>query len=179
MKKINEPLIAAIRGRYDKSGKIEQQLEINYRGLSNALTTVQKDNVVIIPIEEYKKMIEIKEFLIGKSVTGYKYVSEDEAYLELNDGSLLEVSCDPAPDCCGYNDFSVNIPDGFDFSDNVITKVEYEEVDGYGDEGSISVGIFTNDTRIDIEGEWGSGSGWSYGQFVSIECIVPNKEENN
>ena len=39
---------AAIRGRYNKDKKIEQQLEINNNKKSNALTTVEKDNVLIL-----------------------------------------------------------------------------------------------------------------------------------
>ena len=60
---INEVQIGAIRGRNPKnplsrvSGlPTEQMLEINENGTSNALTTVQKDNVVVIPapIVEYQ-----------------------------------------------------------------------------------------------------------------------------
>lgn len=39
--------IGAIRGREDSNNKITQRLELNESGTSNALTTVQKDNVVI------------------------------------------------------------------------------------------------------------------------------------
>jgi len=37
----------AIRGRYDKNGKIKQQLELRPDDKTNSLTTVQKDNVVV------------------------------------------------------------------------------------------------------------------------------------
>lgn len=37
----------AIRGRYDKEGKIKQQLELRSDDKTNSLTTVQKDNVVV------------------------------------------------------------------------------------------------------------------------------------
>ena len=37
----------AIRGRYDKDGKIQQQLELRPDDKTNSLTTVQKDNVVV------------------------------------------------------------------------------------------------------------------------------------
>jgi DNA-cytosine methyltransferase len=37
----------AIRGRYDKDGKIKQQLELRSDDKTNSLTTVQKDNVVV------------------------------------------------------------------------------------------------------------------------------------
>ena len=37
----------AIRGRYNIEGKIEQQLELRTDGVTNTLTTVEKDNVII------------------------------------------------------------------------------------------------------------------------------------
>ena len=37
----------AIRGRYNEDGKIEQRLELREDGMSNTLTTVEKDNVVV------------------------------------------------------------------------------------------------------------------------------------
>ncbi len=46
---IIEPVIAAIRGRKNEDDTYEQRLEINQKGVSNTLTTVQKDNVVIVP----------------------------------------------------------------------------------------------------------------------------------
>lgn len=42
----------AMRGRYDESGKISQHLEPRHDGLTNTLTTVQKDNC-IIEYQEY------------------------------------------------------------------------------------------------------------------------------
>lgn len=46
---IIEPIPAAIRGRCDDDGKYKQHLEIKKDGTVNTLTTVQKDNVVIVP----------------------------------------------------------------------------------------------------------------------------------
>ena len=46
---VKEPFIVASRGRYVDGGKIEQRLEPNFRGVSNTLTTVQKDNLVCDP----------------------------------------------------------------------------------------------------------------------------------
>jgi len=37
----------AIRGRYNSDGKIEQQLELRNDGVTNTLTTVEKDNVIV------------------------------------------------------------------------------------------------------------------------------------
>lgn len=41
----------AFRGRYDKNGNIKQNLEIHNDGISNTITSVEKDNYVI---EEYE-----------------------------------------------------------------------------------------------------------------------------
>lgn len=46
---VTEPVIAASRGRYTESGETAQKLEPNMTGVSNTLTTVQKDNLVIEP----------------------------------------------------------------------------------------------------------------------------------
>lgn len=49
---VDEPIIVASRGRYtdkDNPNKTEQQLELNDSGLSNTITTVQKDNYVAEP----------------------------------------------------------------------------------------------------------------------------------
>lgn len=120
-------------------------------------------------------MNDFKE-LIGKSVTGFEQVSECEAYLNISDGSRVEILCNDYCDCCGWNDFEVAIPEGFDFSDNVITKVDYNETeDHYDAAGVVTLGIFTNDAKINVEGAYGSGSGWGYGQFVTI--AIAGKEE--
>lgn len=58
MEKINEPIIGALRGRNPENpnergrsnGKYKQRLEINEKGTSNTITSVQKDNVVVEPI---------------------------------------------------------------------------------------------------------------------------------
>lgn len=39
---------AAMRGRYNFDGKVEQKIEIRDEELSNAITTVQKDSLVVI-----------------------------------------------------------------------------------------------------------------------------------
>jgi len=45
------PLILASRGRYNKEGKVEQNLEPKTDGTTNSITTVQKDNYLL---KEYK-----------------------------------------------------------------------------------------------------------------------------
>ena len=39
---------AAMRGRYNSDGKIEQKIEVRNDEFSNAITTVQKDSFVVI-----------------------------------------------------------------------------------------------------------------------------------
>ena len=56
-KVIAEPQIVAERGRYNEDRKIKQQLEVQKSGNSNALTTVQKDNLVLEP----NKIIQIND----------------------------------------------------------------------------------------------------------------------
>lgn len=46
---IIEPIPAALRGRYDSDGKIKQRLELKDDGSTNTITTVQKDNLIIVP----------------------------------------------------------------------------------------------------------------------------------
>jgi len=43
----NQAVIGAMRGRYNKDGKTEQQIELNDTGNTNSITTVQKDNLVV------------------------------------------------------------------------------------------------------------------------------------
>ena len=38
---------AAMRGRYNSEGKTEQQIEVRNDELSNAITTIQKDSLVV------------------------------------------------------------------------------------------------------------------------------------
>lgn len=47
---------AAMRGRYNSDGKTEQQIEVRNDELSNAITTVQKDSLIV----ENKSWIEKK-----------------------------------------------------------------------------------------------------------------------
>ena len=46
------PVCCAMRGRYNEDGKIEQQLEVNSSEYVNAITTVQKDVLILEEIDE-------------------------------------------------------------------------------------------------------------------------------
>lgn len=48
-------LPAALRGRYDESGKVKQRLELRPDGNTNTITTIEKDNVIIIKIRKEQK----------------------------------------------------------------------------------------------------------------------------
>ena len=111
--------------------------------------------------------------LIGKSIIGFESETEDKAWLLISDGSKVEIERNPEPDCCGGNDFTVDIPKEFDFNDNIIMKVDYvEEEDSCEASGTVTLGVFTNNATITVEGSYGSGSGWDYGQFVSIKLVT-------
>lgn len=43
---VKKSCAAAIRGRPNKAGKVEQQIEISNREYANAITTIQKDSMV-------------------------------------------------------------------------------------------------------------------------------------
>ncbi len=45
---------AAMRGRYNSDGKTEQKIELRDDELSNAITTVQKDSLVVLKKTETK-----------------------------------------------------------------------------------------------------------------------------
>lgn len=53
--KIIEVFPAALRGRYDENGKVKQRLELRPDGNTNTVTTVEKDNVIIVKIRKEKK----------------------------------------------------------------------------------------------------------------------------
>lgn len=60
MEEYLEPKIAAMRGRTPqqkgRNNNYEQRLEINDTGTTNALTTVQKDNLVVAPKYRIRKL---------------------------------------------------------------------------------------------------------------------------
>ena len=64
-----EPVIAAMRGRdVDGDGIFKQQIEVNKNGVSNTLTTFQKDNLVIEPLK-----------IIEATKKGYAEASEGDS----------------------------------------------------------------------------------------------------
>ena len=98
---VNEPVIVASRGRYtdkDDPTKTEQQLELNDSGLSNTITTVQKDNYVAEP--------KIINPLKGKTEYGWHFeqnvydVNSVSRAIKAGEGSgnmlkIIDSSCNP------------------------------------------------------------------------------------
>lgn len=58
---ILEPTKVAQRGRYNEQGELEQKIEVGKDGISNALTTVQKDNYVLESSDEIIRKLTPKE----------------------------------------------------------------------------------------------------------------------
>jgi DNA (cytosine-5)-methyltransferase 1 len=95
--------IVAIRGRNPQNPKsrvsgleTEQMLEINENGTSNALTTVQKDNVVVIPANNSKgrirRLTPSECFRLMDFNENFKWnVSDSQAYKQA--GNSIVVSC--------------------------------------------------------------------------------------
>jgi DNA (cytosine-5)-methyltransferase 1 len=54
---IIEPIPCALRGRREEDGKIHQHLEIKKDGITNTLTTVTKDNLILEGLDNSKFMI--------------------------------------------------------------------------------------------------------------------------
>lgn len=59
---------AAMRGRYDTNGKVKQQIELRKDGKSNALTTVNKDTLLVSRCYQVGLAREIKGFDIVKYI---------------------------------------------------------------------------------------------------------------
>lgn len=86
----------AIRGRYNEDGKIEQRLELRDDGVTNTLTTVEEDNVVVehrlnkdffVDMKGRCQYFEEKANYIQWDVSGKGYASQqDRAFYE--DGNI-------------------------------------------------------------------------------------------
>ncbi len=77
---IAEPTIVASRGRYTEN-KTEQQLEPNKEGVSNALTSVQKDNLVLEPNKlQFVGGIDSKNWIGGDKKLSRNYPQGNRVY---------------------------------------------------------------------------------------------------
>lgn len=109
------------------------------------------------------------ERLIGAQILRINETSID---VKLNDEiHTLEIVSDYG-DCCGYAVFTTNLLySEEDCRNPIITNVELKnKQDGYDGESSVITFYGESKPLATIESEAGSGSGWSYGAFVSLRC---------
>lgn len=115
------------------------------------------------------------EKLIGAQILT---VSVDSIEVKLGDEVFtLEIISDGG-DCCGYAEFTTNLLYSENDSRNpIITNVSLKS--GESDYEDSSVITFYGESKplATIESEAGSGSGWSYGAFVSLKCKALDIDE--
>ena len=112
---------------------------------------------------------------------GAQILSVCDSHIEVKKGEehfKLEIVHDDG-DCCGYADFKTNLlytPN--DLRNPVITNITRE--DGEDDECDSSIITFYGESKAlaSIESNAGSGSGWGYGAFVSLQCKALDIDEN-
>ena len=125
-------------------------------------------------------------FLLGgdemkmEKLIGAQILRVDDNYIEVKKDKevfKLEIFSDDG-DCCGYADFTTYLlysPN--DIRNPIITNVSREnEESEYGDSSVIT---FFGESKplATIESNAGSGSGWSYGAFVSLHCTALDIDE--
>lgn len=116
------------------------------------------------------------EKLIGAQIIS---VRNDSISVKLGDAvHTLEIDSDEGG-CCGYADFRTNLLySENDFRNPIITKIEkVNEDDDYSDSSVIT---FYGESKplATIESEAGSGSGYYYGAFVTLQCKSLDIDEN-
>jgi hypothetical protein len=120
-------------------------------------------------------MDEMFEKLIGSQIVNvgddYIEVKKDDEFFK------LEIISDDG-DCCGFAEFTTNLLySQNDLRNPIITNVTKED-DGnsYGDSSVIT---FFGESKplATIESNAGSGSGWEYGAYVSLECKLLDIDE--
>lgn len=116
------------------------------------------------------------EKLIGAQILT---VNDDSIEVKLGEKTFkLEIVSDGG-DCCGYADFTTNLLySENDFRNPIITNVSLEGGEGAYCDSSIITFYGESKPLATIESEAGSGSGWSYGAFVSLKCIPLDIDED-
>lgn len=127
----------AIRGRYNEDGVIEQRLELRNDGVTNTLTTVEKDNIIVehrlnkdyfIDTKGRCQEFEEKENYIQWDVSGKGYASQqDRAFYE--DGHLGTI---PANNAGNKMNVIENMPN--EFRIRKLTPLECWRLMGFKDE---------------------------------------------
>lgn len=127
----------AIRGRYNEDGVIEQRLELRNDGVTNTLTTVEKDNIIVehklnkdyfIDTKGRCQEFKEKENYIQWDVSGKGYASQqDRAFYE--DGHLGTI---PANNAGNKMNVIENMPN--EFRIRKLTPLECWRLMGFKDE---------------------------------------------
>lgn len=91
-----EPVAAAMRGRYNSDGELEQRVEISDRDYGNALTTAQKDSMVCEPTLRIRKLTPLECFrLMGFSDDDFyraeKVNSNTQLYKQAGNSIVVDV----------------------------------------------------------------------------------------
>lgn len=82
-------------------------------------------------------------------------------------------------DCCGYADFETKLlysPN--DLRNPIITNVTKEDERGYDTDSSLVTFYGESKPLAPIESNAGSGSGWSYGAYVTLTCSALDIDED-
>ena len=73
--------------------------------------------------------------------------------------------------CCGYANITTNLLySENDFRNPIITNVELKHTDEGYHVSSVITFYGEHKPLVTIESEVGSGSGWGYGAYVSLQC---------
>ncbi len=84
--------VGAFRGRYQMDGSTKQQLELRLNGKSNALTTVQKDNVLTMDSKYWRRLSPLECERLQTVPDDYtNHVSSTQRYKMLGNGMTVDV----------------------------------------------------------------------------------------
>lgn len=115
-----------------------------------------------------------------EKLIGAQILNVDENFIEVKKDDKtfkLEIISDGG-DCCGYAEFTTNLlysPD--DARNPVITNVTLKDKGNDYNDSSIITFFGEAKPLATIESEAGSGSGWGYGSFVSLQCKALDIDE--
>lgn len=116
------------------------------------------------------------EKLIGAQIMS---VNNDSIDVKLGDNVYtLEIDSDEGG-CCGFADFKTNLLySENDLRNPIITNIEKENEDDDYSDSSIITFYGESKALATIESEAGSGSGYYYGAFVTLQCKALDIDEN-
>lgn len=142
------PICIAQRGRYTPTGKIEQRIEPKTDNKTNALTTVQKDNMILRPI---------RIGAIGKGGQAQRVYSISGKSVSIKSGGGGQ----------GANTglYKINLPDG-DYTIRKLTPIECERLQTLPD--NFTEGISNTQRYKTI------GNGWTADVIAHILSHIPH-----